>query len=122
MQTDNQEMWERLTEAVSHHGEADEDRWDPEPGDHVVGLIQQISEHEGRRGPYQLLHIETVDGRVVTVSVTKVIREELQIQDPAPGDGIGLTYHGDRKSQRGNTYKAYSVSIIPSDQQTGGDK
>jgi len=119
--TGDNTIWTRLQSAVSDHKQTTEQRWEPAPGDSITGLIEQIVSHEGRRGPYRLIHIQLADQSVVTVSESKVIRDELAKHTIVPGDGIALTYHGERQSQRGATYKSYSVTVIPSDLEDGGD-
>jgi hypothetical protein len=113
-------MWERLREASTQQP-TDDNRWQPDPGDELMGIITSISDHDGRRGPYRILHVEQEDGSTRSISITKLIADALEESDGCPGDGIWLRFNGERKSQRGMVFKDFSISIVPNDFADGGE-
>lgn len=93
---------------------SDPERWQPsEPGDEILGILTRIDEREGRDGrAYQIAHLQLEDGSAASVSVTTVIRSELDEQNAQIGDGIRLIYRGTHKTRGGATYKGFDVTVV----------
>lgn len=75
--------------------------WQPEPGEKIVGRLQQISDFEGEYGTTKVLKLQDVKtGRVTQVWLNHMmLRDSIFALDPQPGDLIGIKYFGKRDSK-----------------------
>jgi len=86
--------------------------WDPKPGDKIAGIVvhRSVSDSHHSKG-FPVLFV-SVDGSMVEIrAMAKVIREEVETQDPQPGDAIGIVYEGEQ-----DDYHAFRVVVV----HTGG--
>lgn len=92
----------------------DHERWEPAEGDKVAGQVADIQQVEGKFGPFTVLTIDAVDGRLVDVSCFRnVLANEVARRDVRVGDLLVIKYEGLKTSNTGATYHAYSMVHRP---------
>lgn len=84
-------------------------RWNPAPGDTLVGKVISKETRDGQWGPYPVLFV--VDGSDTEWEVRcsrAVLRRSIDEQGVAAGDEIGIKYFG--KDEHGG-YERYRVVV-----------
>lgn len=95
----------------------DAEGWRPEPGDVVIGVVDEVTSREGDYGPYPLIVIEQEDGELVAVhAFHTVLKNEIEAQAPSVGDEIGVKYLGTQEPKGGlkkgqDPFHAYRVRL-----------
>lgn len=95
--------------------------WKPNPGDEITGVVQSLSEREGKWGMYPIATVLVAEGpegeeeltgdRIAVHANAKAISEEFEKQKIAVGDLLACKYLGQRESKTGNKYAAFSTVI-----------
>jgi hypothetical protein len=90
------------------------DRWDPKPGDMLVGTLVRY------KGPFETQYGQAFVAQVMDESTGKdwsvwlletVLLSEFQALAPNPGERIGIKYVGLQKRDHGDPYKMFIVRV-----------
>lgn len=100
------------------------DAWEPEEGDTLVGTLVRRSTRNGDYGAYEILTIEangdrsTVGGESVEDETPlavhayhTVLAQEVEEQDPTPGNLVAIRFNGVAESESGREYKSYAMKV-----------
>ena len=86
------------------------ERWDPEPGDAVAGIVADLRELDGEYNSYPLVVLDVGD-RLVEISCGRsVLRTEVMQRDVRVGDTLAVKYDGPTTSKAGKSYHGYTVA------------
>lgn len=92
------------------------DKWEPEAGDVIEGIITKTGWYDG--GEYtpslwlMVKNIETEDS--VRVYCPTVLRNQVNEEAPAMGSGVAIRYEGRQLSEKsGRKYHDYTLALVP---------
>lgn len=89
--------------------------WDPEPGETIIGTVIRYEDRQTKVGPCRVAVIEDVEtDEPVSVWLSRmVLKNEFEKQSPRIGDTVGLKFHGERETRRGDsTYFHYTLRVV----------
>lgn len=86
----------------------DAERWDPAPGEILVGCVKGLREIKTQYGLGKVADIETKDG-VFTVFLSAVLQTKFIQNEVSEGDRVGIKYLGEIESRGGRSYKNFAV-------------
>lgn len=93
--------------------DVEEESWNPEPGDKVIGALLGVERIATKVGSVPVLRIGRADGTVARVMAgRKVLRSELERKKAQPGDTVGILYVGEAKSKDGQPFFNYRVVVV----------
>lgn len=86
--------------------------WEPdEPGDTLVGILEQMDKGPTEFGMCRVAHIRTEDGALRGLWLMHaVLEDEWDEAAPEPGDRVGALYQG-RRSGKNNDYHVWAVEV-----------
>lgn len=112
MNTQIANMNDRMTalknRAVQQIGEV----WNPTTGETLVGVLvgSEAVAHPLYGNQWQML-VQTVDGAIVKVWLSRYLQDNLRAQHSAPNDLIALTFGGKKLNAAGREYNAYNLIV-----------
>lgn len=91
------------------------DRWEPEPGDTLDGVIMKVGWYDG--GEYDpsmyLIFKDIETGESVRVWCKTVLENQLKEEAPAIGQHVAIRYDGRAESNAGRKYHNYTLVLVP---------
>lgn len=101
-----------------------EERWDPKPGDRLIGTIDRLDPMPATKGePYYIVHIKTRDGEKLSFPASRArLRNPLAAAKAQPGDRVGIQYDGEQIAEKsGNSFHEYRVIVKATGPRRDGD-
>ena len=95
--------------------ERNADRWEPEPGDTISGVITKVGWYDG--GEYEpsmyLIFRDIEANKSVRIWVKTVLSRALNEEAPAIGQHVAIRYDGREVGQSGRKYHNYTLVLVP---------
>ncbi len=103
------------TQAEKNDEERGAEKWSPEEGDSLDGIILKTGWYDGGEYEPSLFFIlKDMEGETHRVYCPTVLRNQLVESQPAMGSGIAVRYEGRKDSKSGNRrYHAYTLVLVP---------
>jgi hypothetical protein len=84
-----------MTSLEDRLNEPEPERWEPEPGDSLVGTVEALEQRVGSWKPYLVVDIRQDDGEIRRWFATHTVaKSELAKLRPKAGERIGVRYLG----------------------------
>lgn len=109
-QQDLDALWAKLDAAL----DVEEERWNPAPGDKLLGTVAGIDVMPGEDGAYNVVRVDTRDGRRVSFVASRArLRNQLAAAKTQPGDMLAVKYVGERVAENsGRAFHDYTVAVV----------
>jgi hypothetical protein len=85
--------------------------WKPEEGDTLEGQIVGSRKESGPFGEQPQMLVQTPEGGVFSVWLTRWLMEQLRAQQATAGSLVSLTFLGKEQSKTGKTFNRYSLVV-----------
>lgn len=96
--------------------------WNPDPGETIVGVVEDVYTGTSEYGDYPIVEIATPDGFVVLVhAFHAILKAEVQRKGPEQGDRIGITYVGREGKQDMARYRVKLLRLATIQAAVGGN-
>ena len=118
---EQKEQLRNQLEEKSDDGNGYGENWDPDPGDILIGRLQDVVTVSTRYGERDVARIETEEGVLSVWLKHKVLRDEWQALAPAPGDLLGIRFIDEKSSQNGSYYD-YNVEVLSDSSESESNK
>jgi hypothetical protein len=90
--------------------------WQPVAGDTLFGIIAgSETTHHPIYGQQRLMLVQSDNGGIVKVWMSKWLTDNLKAQDAQLNDLIALTFGGKHKTAQGREYNAYTLIVDKSE-------
>lgn len=103
---------------AKHDKDAEErnaDRWEPEAGDTINGVITKVAWYDG--GDYEpsmyLIFKDIEADKSIRIWVKTVLARALNEEAPAIGQHVAIRYDGREVGQSGRKYHNYTLVLVP---------
>jgi hypothetical protein len=116
--TNQQQQLPGYDEMVQKHRREQAERnpwWIPtEKGEVLVGVITDVSDEESKSGrEYTKLTVTKHDNTIAYMRVTGWMKNELLSDETQIGDGIVISFEGQKAGRDGRLWDNYSMTVIP---------
>lgn len=94
--------------------DVEETRWEPQPGDKLLGTITALDLMPGQDRPYYVVRVVTPDERLVSFAASRArLRNQLAAAHAQPGDLLGVRYVGEQIAESsGRAFHEYRVVTV----------